>query len=110
MLDCRNAMLHQRNTMLYRKDTMLSKFIAFRQLSATFPAPFVSTFNFPPLQGKPTKIKRASKAPRGFRADTSATLTVSSINSRDLAAYNSTFAIWLTRTNRLQPHRKSANR
>ena len=96
--------------MLYRKDTMLTKFIAFRQFSATFPALFVSTFNFPPLQRKPKKIKRASKAPLGFRADNSATLTVLCINAGIRASGNSTFAIWLTRTNRLQPHRKCANR
>ena len=105
-------MLVKKETMTNKKQPMLVKkeFIAFRQFSATFPAPFVSTFNFAPLQCKPTKIKRASKAPRGFRADTRATLEVPSINARVLAAYNSTFASWLTRTNRLQPHRKSANR
>ena len=72
---------------------MLSKLIAFRQFSATFPAPFVSTFNFPPLQRKPKKIKRASKAPLEFRADSSATLTVRCINARDRASDNSMQAI-----------------
>lgn len=37
-----------------------------RQFRATFPTPFVSTFNFTPMPSKPRKIKRASKAPHRF--------------------------------------------
>ena len=74
--------------MLTRKNTALCRFIAFRQFSANLSSPFVSTFNFPPLQRKPTKIKRASKAPLGFRADNSATLTVLCINAGNRASDN----------------------
>ncbi len=70
---------------------MLSKFIAFREFNANFTALFVSTFNFPPLQRKPKKIKRASKAPLGFSADTSATMTVLCINAGVRASGNSTY-------------------
>jgi hypothetical protein len=80
---------HQDNN---KKEQMLLKkrFIALRQFSANFPALFISTFNFPPLQRKPKKIKRASKAPLGFRADNVLNKKVLCINIGSRASGNST--------------------
>ena len=99
--------------MLNKKQPMLLKkeFVAFRQISANFPAQIASTFYFsPPHIPTPKKIKRACNPTHGFRPDIVQDKSVFHHDPRERASYNSTFAIWLKRTNRLQPHRKSAKR
>ena len=106
-------MLHRKDTMLNKKDKALlqKEIIAFRQFSATFPTQIASTFYFSqPYMQPPKKIKRACNPTHGFRPDNVQDMTIFHNDPRVRAACNSTFAIWLTSTNRSQPHRKSAKR